>query len=114
MPDCLFCKIVDGEIPSTRVYEDEELVAFEDVQPQAPVHVLIVPRKHVPTLNDVTDDDAPLIGRMMRAAARIAETKGTASAGYRTLFNVNAGGGQTVFHLHLHVLGGRPLRPGLG
>ncbi len=109
MPDCLFCKIIAGEVPSTRVYEDDEVLAFEDVNPQAPVHVLVVPKKHIPTLNDMSPDDNLLLGQMFQAAARIARERETHETGYRTVFNVNAGAGQTVFHIHLHVLGGRPM-----
>jgi histidine triad (HIT) family protein len=102
MSHCVFCKIVSGEIPSTRVYGDDEFYAFEDLNPQAPVHVLIVPRKHIPTLNDVTAEDSPMIGRMLQVAASIAKEEGTAETGFRTLFNVNKDGGQTVYHIHLH------------
>ncbi len=109
MSDCLFCKIIAGEIPSTKVYEDDEVLAFEDVNPQAPVHVLVVPKKHIPTLNDMSPDDNVLLGQMFQAAARIARERETHETGYRTVFNVNAGAGQTVFHIHLHVLGGRPM-----
>ena len=114
MSECLFCKIAAGGIPSTKVYEDDELYAFDDINPQAPVHILIIPRKHIPTLNDVTSEDSPLVGRMFDAAARIAREKGMAEAGFRTIFNVNKEGGQIVYHLHLHVLGGRRLKSGLG
>ena len=114
MSDCLFCKIVTGEIPSTKVYEDDELFAFEDIHPQAPVHVLIIPKKHIATLNDVTRQDSPMVGRMLHRAAQIAHELGTAEAGYRTTFNVNKEGGQLVYHIHLHVLGGKQLRAGLG
>ena len=109
MSDCLFCKIIAGEIPSTKVCEDEEVIAFEDVNPQAPVHVLVVPKKHIPTLNDMSPDDNVLLGQMFQVAARIAKDRRTHETGYRTVFNVNAGAGQTVFHIHLHVLGGRPM-----
>ena len=109
MSDCLFCKIIAGEIPSTKVYEDDEVLAFEDVNPQAPVHVLVVPKKHIPTLNDVSPGDNALLGHMFQAATGIARERGTHETGYRTVFNVNAGAGQTVFHIHLHVLGGRPM-----
>ena len=114
MSDCVFCKIVAGEIPATKVYEDDELFAFEDINPQAPVHVLVIPKKHIPTLNDVTPDDGAMVGRMLNRAAQVARDKGTAESGYRTTFNVNKGGGQLVYHIHLHVLGGRQLKPGLG
>jgi histidine triad (HIT) family protein len=106
---CLFCRIVAGEIPSKRVYEDERLVAFEDINPQAPMHVLIVPREHVATLNDLDPAHDALVGEMVRRAAALAAARGHAEHGYRTVFNCNAGAGQTVFHIHLHVLAGRGL-----
>jgi histidine triad (HIT) family protein len=104
---CLFCRIVSGEIPSTRVYEDDDLVAFEDVNPQAPMHVLVVPRRHISTVNDLAAGDDALVGAMVRRAAALAHERGYAVGGYRTVFNCNPDAGQTVFHLHLHVLGGR-------
>jgi len=109
MSSCLFCRIVAGEIPSKRVYEDDELVAFEDINPQAPMHVLVVPRTHLATLNDLSGDHDPLVGSMVRRAAAIAADRGYAAGGFRTVFNCNADAGQTVFHVHLHVLGGRRL-----
>jgi histidine triad (HIT) family protein len=110
MPDTIFGKIARGEIPADLVYEDDEVVAFRDLSPQAPTHVLVIPRKPIPTLNDADDDDALLIGKLFIAAARVAKDLGIADAGYRTVINCNAGAGQTVFHLHVHVLGGRPMR----
>ena len=107
MSSCLFCRIVAGEIPATKVYEDDQLVAFTDINPQAPMHVLIVPRVHVATLNDLDAGHEALVGAMVRRAAALAKARGYADSGYRTLFNCNAAAGQTVFHLHLHVLGGR-------
>jgi histidine triad (HIT) family protein len=104
---CLFCKIVAGEIPSKRVHEDDELVAFEDIKPEAPVHILIIPRRHVSTLNDVQHGDDALLGSMMRRAAIIAKERGVSESGYRTVMNCNSNAGQTVFHIHLHLLGGR-------
>ena len=109
MPDCLFCKIIGHEIPATMIYEDERLVALQDINPQAPTHVLIVPRRHIVTLNDLTSDDRDLIGAMVQRAAAIARDAGHAETGYRTVFNCNEDGGQTVFHIHLHLLAGRPL-----
>ncbi len=109
MSETLFSKIAAGEIPAEILYEDEEIVAFRDVSPQAPVHVLVIPRKPIPTLNAVQPEDAHLIGRLLLVAAQIAAREGIAESGYRTVINCNAGAGQTVFHLHLHVLGGRPL-----
>jgi histidine triad (HIT) family protein len=104
---CLFCKIVAGEIPAGKVYEDDRLVAFNDINPQAPMHVLVVPKQHIATLNDVSAADDELIGAMVRTAAKIARDRGYHGSGFRTVFNCNAQAGQTVFHLHLHVLGGR-------
>lgn len=106
---CLFCRIVTGEIPATKVYEDDDVVAFDDINPQAPMHVLVVPKRHVATLNDLGDDDDRLVGAMVRRAAAIAAARGYDARGYRTVFNCNADAGQTVFHIHLHVLGGRAL-----
>jgi histidine triad (HIT) family protein len=105
--DCLFCKIVAGDIPASIVYRDEHLVAFKDINPQAPLHVLIVPRRHVATLNDLAREDDDLVGEMVRRAGAIAREHGYAERGYRTVFNCNADAGQTVLHIHLHVLGGR-------
>lgn len=110
MSDTIFGKIASGEISADIVYEDEDLVAFRDLHPQAPTHILVIPRKPIATLNDVQPEDAELIGKLFLAAARIAAQEGIAEQGYRTLINCNAGAGQTVYHLHLHVLGGRPMR----
>ena len=109
MADCLFCKIAGGEIPATIVYEDEQLVAFRDINPKAPTHVLVIPRAHVATLNDLTETHDDLVGEMVRRSAMIAADLGHADTGYRTVFNCNADAGQTVFHIHLHLLAGRPL-----
>lgn len=109
MADCLFCRLVNREVPAAIVHEDERLVAFDDINPQAPMHVLIVPRRHIGTLNDLSDADDALVGEMIRRAAAIARARGHDARGFRTVFNCNAGAGQTVFHIHLHVLGGRPL-----
>ena len=109
MSDCLFCKIVAGQIPATIVYSDDRLVAFKDINPQAPTHVLIVPRRHIPSLNDLKAEDDAIVGEMVRRAAALANEHGHSDRGYRTVFNCNADAGQTVFHIHLHVLGGRRL-----
>jgi len=109
MPDCLFCKIVEGEVPASIVHRDEHLIAFKDLNPQAPLHVLIVPRRHIASLNDLGPEDDDLVGEMVRRAAAIARDHGVADRGYRTVFNCNADAGQTVFHIHLHVVGGRGL-----
>jgi histidine triad (HIT) family protein len=104
---CLFCKIIRREIPATIVAETDECVAFRDINPQAPVHVLVAPREHVASLNEVTDP--ALVGRLALLAATIAQREGVAAAGYRTVINTNADAGQTIFHLHLHLLGGRKM-----
>ena len=107
--DCLFCGIVAGEIPADLVYESEDVVAFRDISPQAPTHVLVIPRKHISTINDLEDEDQKLIGSMFLAAKQIAEDEGISERGYRAVMNCNEGAGQSVFHIHLHVLGGRNL-----
>ncbi len=107
MTDCLFCRIVEGRASATRLYEDDEMVAIEDVSPQAPLHALIIPKRHIRTLNDLSREDDALVGRMMRRAAAIAKERGVADRGYRTLFNCNRDALQSVFHIHLHVIGGR-------
>ena len=109
MGDCLFCKIVSGEIPSKKVFEDEHTFAFEDISPKAPTHVLIVPKKHVRGLKEAGADDAEIVGRCHLVAAEIARQRGIED-GYRTVLNVGPGAGQSVFHLHVHLLGGRDLK----
>ena len=109
MTDCLFCKIRDGEIPGDMVFEDDDVIAFRDVNPQAPTHVLIVPRKHISTTNDLQEDDVDIVGKMLLAAKNIAAAEDVAEDGYRLVINCNAKAGQTVFHIHLHLLGGRAL-----
>jgi histidine triad (HIT) family protein len=109
MPDCLFCRIIAGEIPAAKVYEDDRLVAFNDIHPQAPMHVLVVPRAHVATLNDLQPAHDSLVGEMIRRGAALAAERGFADRGFRAVFNCNADAGQAVFHLHLHVLAGRTL-----
>ncbi|MEJ0002449.1 MAG: histidine triad nucleotide-binding protein [Pararobbsia sp.] len=108
--NCLFCRIASGEIPSKKVYEDDEFVAFHDIRPAAPLHVLVIPRKHIASLSDLTPDDAPLLGRMMVLVAKLAEQLGVAytggETGFRTVFNTGPGGGQEVYHLHAHILAG--------
>jgi len=108
MSDCIFCKIVSGEIPSTKVYEDDVCVAFNDLSPQAPTHILVIPRVHVESLDEATTDQKELLGHLLLSSAEIARERGFAEAGYRVVINTNADGGQTVFHLHVHVLAGRP------
>ncbi len=107
--NCLFCKVIAGDIPGAIVHQDSELVAFKDVNPQAPMHVLVVPRRHIATLNDLTPTDDGLVGSMLRLAAKLAKEGGYSERGYRTVFNCNAEAGQSVFHIHLHVLAGRGL-----
>lgn len=114
MTDTIFDRIIRREVPADFVYEDADLVAFRDLHPQAPVHVLFVPRKPIATLNDLTAEDARLVGKLVLAAAAYAKREGFAQAGYRTVFNCNHDGGQTVFHIHLHLLGGGLLRGGFG
>ena len=104
---CLFCRIVRREIPAKLVYEDEQTVAFRDIDPKAPTHILVIPKAHVASLNDATD--AEMLGRLMLVAKALAASEGLASDGYRTVVNTGANAGQTVFHIHLHLLGGRKL-----
>jgi histidine triad (HIT) family protein len=111
-PTCLFCRIVAGELPADRVYEDEDVLAFKDIHPQAPLHCLVIPKEHVATLNDFEAAQGALIGRLLLTAKRIAADHGL--PGYRVAMNVGREGGQVIFHAHLHVLGGRPLKGALG
>lgn len=107
--DCIFCKISQKELPATIVYENEHVVAFDDLHPRAPIHKLIIPRKHIATLNDLKSEDANLVGQLYLAAQKLAKEAGIAEVGYRVVMNCNAGAGQAVFHIHLHLLGGRTL-----
>ncbi len=107
--DCLFCKIVAGEIPSEKIYEDDLVISFRDINPQAPVHLLIVPRQHVTTLNDLEADHQSLCGHLILTARKLAAEQGIDESGYRIIMNCNQEGGQTVYHIHMHVLGGRQL-----
>jgi histidine triad (HIT) family protein len=109
MADCLFCKMVSGEIKPDIVFEDDEVLAFRDVNPQAPMHVLVIPKTHISTVNDLTPEHAGLVGRMYLAAQKIAADEGVAEPGYRLVMNCNSEAGQSVYHIHLHVLGGRPM-----
>lgn len=109
MNDCLFCKIAAGEIPSTKVYEDEQVLAFRDIAPQAPVHVLVIPKKHVSGWYDAKDEDDALLAHLMRVAANVAKMEGIVNSGFRVVSNCGADAQQTVRHLHLHVLGGRTM-----
>jgi histidine triad (HIT) family protein len=109
MSDCLFCKIVAGSIPAKLVYQDDRAVAFRDINPQAPTHILVVPRQHIASLNDIDDSHAPIVGHLHVVAQKLAHAENVATAGYRVLFNTGAHAGQTVHHIHLHLLGGRTL-----
>jgi len=106
---CLFCRIIAGDIPGTFLYQDDRLVVVQDINPQAPLHALVIPRKHIATLNDLSAEDDGLVGEMVRRAALVAHEKGVAEGGYRAVLNCNREAGQTVFHIHLHVIGGRPM-----
>ncbi|MGM0436988.1 MAG: histidine triad nucleotide-binding protein [Bacillota bacterium] len=110
MSECLFCKIASGKTDTEIEYEDEKIVVFEDINPKAPVHLLIVPKKHIPTLNDLKMEDKELVGHIYQVAAALAEKKGIEADGYRLVSNCNEDGGQTVFHVHFHLLGGRQLQ----
>ncbi len=107
MTDCLFCKMATGAIKPDTVFEDENILAFRDINPQAPVHILIIPKRHLATLNDL--DDTPLAGQLLQTAAKLAKEEGLSDGGYRTVINCNRHGGQEVYHLHLHLLGGRQM-----
>ncbi len=107
--DCIFCRIAEKRLPAKIVYEDDSVVAFEDINPQAPVHVLVIPRKHIPTSLDLKEEDSVLVGRLFQAANRIARQKGIADRGFRIVTNCNKDAGQTVFHIHIHLMGGRPM-----
>jgi len=110
MADTIFGKIARGEIPADILYQDDEVLAFRDLSPQAPTHILVIPRKPIPSLNHIEEGDAELMGKLFLAVRKVAEQEGIATAGYRVVINCNAAAGQAVFHLHLHVLGGRPMR----
>ena len=112
MEDCIFCKIVNKEMGKL-IYEDDKVAAFNDLNPQAPIHILIVPKVHISTLNDLTDENSEYIGRLAYAASKIAKEKGISENGYRLIMNCNHDAGQTVFHIHMHLLGGKPLKEGL-
>jgi histidine triad (HIT) family protein len=107
--DCLFCKIIARAIPATPVYEDDRMIVIDDINPQAPMHVLVISKAHIPTLNDLGPEHDALVGEMTRRAASIARERGFADRGFRTIFNTNREAGQTVFHIHMHALAGRPL-----
>lgn len=110
MTDCIFCKIIRGEIPANLAYQDDTVIAFHDIDPKAPQHVLIVPKVHIPTLNDLSGNQQNLIGYMVLTAKNLAQTLALTESGYRLVFNCNADGGQAVYHIHLHLLGGRQMQ----
>jgi histidine triad (HIT) family protein len=112
--DCIFCKIIAGQIPSDVIYTDDKVVAFRDINPMAPVHLLIIPREHIPSLNDVTEQQITLVGHMVQVAKQLAKQQGIGTKGYRVVINTGPQGGQVVQHLHMHLLGGRELTGGLG
>jgi histidine triad (HIT) family protein len=114
MTDCIFCKIIKGDIPSTNVFRDEQVTAFRDLNPAAPTHILLVPNKHIDSINTLTNEDEQLIGHLFTAAKQIAAQEGIAEGGYRLIINTNAHAGQTVFHIHLHLLGGAPMKHPMG
>jgi histidine triad (HIT) family protein len=114
MTDCLFCKIISGDIPSTNVYHDEQVTAFRDINPSAPTHVLIVPNKHIDSVNMLISDDEPLVGHLFLVAKQLAEQEGITEAGYRLIINTGADAGQTVPHIHLHLLGGATMKHPMG
>jgi histidine triad (HIT) family protein len=114
MTDCLFCKIISGDIPSTNVYRDEQVTAFRDINPSAPTHVLIVPNKHIDSVNMLINDDEPLMGHLFVVAKQLAAQEGIAEGGYRLIINSGADAGQTVHHIHLHLLGGAPMKHPMG
>jgi histidine triad (HIT) family protein len=109
MTDCLFCKIAHRDIPAAIVYEDARVLAFTDIDPQAPTHVLVIPKRHIASLNEISVEDDQIVGELVRRAATIAKDAGLSAGGFRTVFNTNRDAGQTVFHLHLHLLGGRAM-----
>jgi histidine triad (HIT) family protein len=114
MSDCIFCKIIKGDIPCSKVYEDDNVLAFNDIQPMAPVHVIIIPKKHIATLMDIEAKDIDVADNLISAAQKVARIKNINDTGFRTVINCNAEGGQVVFHLHMHLLGGRKLEDKLG
>ncbi|CAI8976619.1 histidine triad nucleotide-binding protein [Methylocaldum szegediense] len=109
MTDCLFCKMVAGEIKPAVVYENDHVLAFRDIRPQAPVHVLVIPKRHIPTLDDLPEEESALSSELLQAVRKVARSEGIAETGYRTVINCRGNSGQEVYHLHLHVLGGRPM-----
>jgi len=109
MNDCLFCNIAAGKIPCDKLYEDKDILAFKDINPKGPVHILLVPKKHYPTLNDIPEKELPIVAKIFGVAQKMAKEQGVAESGYRTLVNTNKHSGQVVFHVHWHLIGGKPL-----
>ncbi|MHB8777755.1 MAG: histidine triad nucleotide-binding protein [Anaerolineales bacterium] len=114
MTDCIFCKIIKGEIPSTHVYRDEQVTAIRDINPAAPTHILILPNRHIDSVNMLTNEDEQLIGHLFTTAKQLATLEGIADGGYRLIMNTGADAGQTIFHVHLHLLGGAPMKHPMG
>ncbi len=114
MNDCLFCKIIAGEIPSEKVYEDDQVTAFRDINPVAPTHILIIPNKHIASINELTSDDETLVGHLFTTARDLAKQEGISESGYRLIINVGPDGGQVIYHLHLHLIGGQKMRHPMG
>ena len=114
MSDCIFCKIITGDIPSTNVFRDEQVTAFRDLNPAAPTHILLVPNKHIDSINVLANEDEQLIGHLFTTAKQLAAQEGIAEGGYRLIINTNAHAGQTIFHIHLHLLGGAPMKHPMG
>ena len=114
MNDCLFCKIIAGEIPSEKVYEDDQVTAFRDINPVAPTHILIIPNKHIASINELTSDDETLVGHLFTTARDLAKQEGISESGYRLIINVGPDGGQVIYHLHLHLIGGQKMLHPMG
>ena len=110
MDNCLFCKIINGEITATKIYENEHIIAFNDIDPKAPIHILVIPKKHIRSINELNSSDINLAGEIILAAKKIAKDKGIDSKGVRVVFNTNDDGGQTVYHIHMHIMGGRQMQ----
>ncbi len=110
MDNCLFCKIINGEITAKKVYENEHIIAFNDIDPKAPVHILVIPKKHIRSINELNSSDINLAGEIILAAKKIAKDQGVDSKGFRVVFNTNDDGGQTVYHIHMHIMGGRQMQ----
>ena len=110
MDNCLFCKIINGEITATKIYENEHIIAFNDIDPKAPIHILVIPKKHIRSINELNSSDINLAGEIILAAKKIAKDQGVNSKGFRVVFNTNDDGGQTVYHIHMHIMGGRQMQ----